>query len=135
MLHYSSFSLYYLASPISSSFSIESLVLVHGLEWCRSQSCHLLLSVSTLHQLPVSSYFFSAPTLLRKVHLECLVPVRLPTHCKLPLVPSQWSKPEQRSPPLTCPLAPDIAKLRLTRYSAWKRNLSPNIYLPNSFSL
>jgi len=37
-------------------------------------------------------------------------------------------KPEQHTPftHVSCPLAPTIAKIRHTRYSFWKRNLSHN---------
>jgi len=51
----SSSSLSYSAGPISSSFSAESLAMLHGLEWCHShlKTCHFQSALILLSTAPV----------------------------------------------------------------------------------
>jgi len=64
---YSSSSLSYSADPVSSSFSAESSVLVHDLEWCHShvKSCHFQSALFLTYSQSALTLLSLAPAFLQ----------------------------------------------------------------------
>jgi len=85
------------AGPVSSSFSAESSVLVHGLEGCRShlESCHFLSAFFLADSRSAFALLSSAPAFLR-IPLGCLGSFRLPLFpcgSGLPVAPGRAGLP------------------------------------------
>jgi len=114
-------------------FSAESLTLVQGLEWCLKtyhfQSALALLSTAPVFLQPKS--FWDIWDLSDSLSSHVALSFHwVPSHAGLPgkeladsLAKTRATLPFTHVP---SPLASVIAKIRHTRYSSWRRNLSHN---------
>jgi len=141
----SSSSLSYSAGLVSSSFSAESLAPLHGLEWFHShlKSCHFQSALFLMDSQSALTLFSTALAFLQPKSfwdiwdLSDSLSFRValsfqwvPGHDGLPgnELADLLAKTGETLPftHVSCSLAPTIAKIRYTRYSFWRRNLSHN---------
>jgi len=131
--------------PFSSRFPAESLALVRGLEWCHFHLniCHFqsilfltdsqsaLALLSTAPAFPQPKCFWNIWDLSDFLSSRVAISFQwVPGHAKLPgneladaLAKTEATLSFAHVP---SPLDPVIAKIRHTRYTSWRRNLSSN---------
>jgi len=136
-------SLSYSAGPVSSSFSAESLALVHGLKWCNShlKAFHFQSALFLTDFQSALAVLCTAPAFLQPKFFWDIWDLSdshsfrvalsfqwVPSHAGLPgnELTDSLTKTEATLPftHVPRPLAPTVAKIRHTRYSLKSKSFS-----------